>query len=120
MLSGAKNFRVAVKEQGEHIIWLRKIMPGGTDKSYGIQVARLAGIPDGVLRRAAEVLKELESKGKGGKADGIISKSARLQLTLFEAEPHPVIEKIANLDLSVLSPIEALNILYELQKSAKD
>jgi DNA mismatch repair protein MutS len=119
-LTGAKNFRVAVKEQGEHIIWLRKIMPGGTDKSYGIQVARLAGIPDPVLRRAAEVLKELETKDKGVKTNPIVSKAARLQLTLFEAERHPVIDKIEDLDLAVLSPIEALNVLYQLQKEVKN
>jgi DNA mismatch repair protein MutS len=117
-LPGAKNFRVAVKEQGEHIIWLRKIMPGGTDKSYGIQVARLAGIPDIVLRRASDILKGLESKNKGGSAP-VISKSAKLQLTLFEAERHPAVEKLDELDLAVLSPIEALNVLYELQKSVK-
>ena len=114
-LPGAKNFRVAVKEQGEHIIWLRKIMPGGTDKSYGIQVARLAGVPDTVLRRASEVLKDLEAKGKGSKTT-VISKSAKVQLTLFEAERHPVIDQLEELDLSVLSPIEALNVLYQLQK----
>jgi DNA mismatch repair protein MutS len=119
-LPGAKNFRVAVKEQGEHIIWLRKIMPGGTDKSYGIQVARLAGIPDSVLHRATDVLKELESKDKGAKPSAVISKAAKLQLTLFEAEPHPVVAKIQDLDLAVLSPIEALNVLYELQKSVKE
>jgi DNA mismatch repair protein MutS len=117
-LPGAKNFRVAVKEQGEHIIWLRKIMRGGTDKSYGIQVARLAGLPDSVLKRAADVLKDLESKDKGTKPN-IISKSAKLQFTLFEAERHPVLDQLEEMDLSVLSPIEALNALYLLQKSVK-
>ena len=119
-LPGTRNFRVAVKEQGEHIIWLRKIMPGGTDKSYGIQVARLAGVPDSVLRRATDVLKELESKDKGSKSSQVISKAAKLQLTLFEAEKHPAVERLQDLDLAVLSPIEALNVLYELQKSAKE
>jgi DNA mismatch repair protein MutS len=119
MLPGAKNFRVAVKEQGEHIIWLRKIMPGGTDKSYGIQVARLAGIPESVLHRAADVLKDLESKGKNSSRAPVISKAAKLQLTLFEVERHPVLDKIANIDLSVLSPIEAMNKLYELQNDLK-
>jgi DNA mismatch repair protein MutS len=118
-LPGARNFRIAVKEQGEHIIWLRKIMPGGTDKSYGIQVARLAGIPDSVLHRAADVLKELESKDKGARSTPVISKAAKLQLTLFEVERHPALDRIEDLDLAVLSPIEALNILYELQKSVK-
>jgi DNA mismatch repair protein MutS len=73
-----------------------------------------------VLRRAAEVLKELETKDKGVKTNPIVSKAARLQLTLFEAERHPVIDKIEDLDLAVLSPIEALNVLYQLQKEVKN
>ena len=116
-LPGAKNFRVAVKEQGEHIVWLRKIMPGGTDKSYGIQVARLAGVPDPVLRRAGEVLLTLEAGGKDtAQAGEIASRSRRLQMTLFEAAEHPVVEELAALDLATLSPIEALTKLYDLQR----
>jgi len=122
-LAGVKNFRVAVKEQGDHIVWLRKIMPGGTDKSYGIQVAKLAGVPDPVLRRAREVLKTLESMGKGEGAVGgtdagerLSSQTHRLQATLFEAERHPVLEELESLDLGTLSPIESLTKLYELQR----
>ena len=122
-LGGVKNFRVAVKEQGDHIVWLRKIMPGGTDKSYGIQVAKLAGVPDPVLRRAREVLKTLESMGKGegavGGADAgerLSSQTQRLQATLFEAERHPVLDELESLDLGTLSPIESLTKLYELQR----
>ena len=89
--AGVKNFRVAVKEQGDHIVWLRKIMPGGTDKSYGIQVAKLAGVPEPVLKRAREVLQTLESMGKGdGPAALLAARTQRLQTTLFEAERHPV------------------------------
>lgn len=117
-LPGVKNFRVAVKEQGEHIVWLRKIMPGGTDKSYGIQVARLAGVPDLVLRRAADVLKMLETTGK--RTPEISAKTQRLQMTLFEAERHPVLDELESLDLGTLSPIEALTKLYELQRRAGD
>jgi len=99
ILEGTKNYRVAVKEQGDHIIWLRKIMPGGTDRSYGIQVARLAGdIVAGIAAAAKQTKK--------------------LQLTLFEVEVHPVVEQLQNVDLSVLSPIEALNLLYSLQNQA--
>jgi DNA mismatch repair protein MutS len=120
-LSGAKNFRIAVKEQGSHIVWLRKIMPGGTDKSYGIQVARLAGLPEVVLQRAGQVLKSLESSHKNGAKPGadIATKAQKLQLTLFEAERHPVVDELEKLDLETLSPIEALTKLYELQKKAK-
>ena len=122
-LAGVKNFRVAVKEQGDHIVWLRKIMPGGTDKSYGIQVAKLAGVPDPVLRRAREVLKTLESMGKGEGAVGgtdagerLSAQTQRLQATLFEAERHPVLDELESLDLGTLSPIESLTKLYELQR----
>jgi len=115
--AGVKNFRVAVKEQGDHIVWLRKIMPGGTDKSYGIQVAKLAGVPDPVLKRAREVLQTLESMGKGdGPAAHLAARTQRLQTTLFEAERHPVLDELEGLDLGTLSPIEALTKLYDLQR----
>ena len=116
-LSGVQNFRVAVKEQGDHIVWLRKIMPGGTDKSYGIQVAKLAGVPDPVLKRAREVLKTLEALGKGEEAARKLStQTHQLQATLFEAERHPVLDELDSLDLATLSPIEALTRLYDLQR----
>jgi DNA mismatch repair protein MutS len=116
-LPGAKNYRIAVKEQGDHIVWLRKIMPGGTDKSYGVQVARLAGIPEEVLARATEVLKALEATNKNGKSPmNLPASTQRLQLTLFEAERHPVLDELESLDVSTLSPIEALTKLYELQR----
>jgi len=120
---GVKNFRVAVKEQGDHIVWLRKIMPGGTDKSYGIQVARLAGVPEPVLTRASEVLKTLEATSKGDSAtkNGMkrVAETKRVQLTLFEADRHPVVDELEELDLSTLSPIEALTKLYDYQKRIK-
>jgi DNA mismatch repair protein MutS len=122
-LPGAKNFRVAVKEQGDHIVWLRKIMPGGTDRSYGIQVAKLAGVPDPVLQRAREVLKTLESTAKtNGQSPppNIAKQTQRLQMTLFEMERHPVLDDLASLDLGTLSPIEALTTLYDLQRKAKE
>ena len=122
-LKGVKNYRIAVREEKDRIVWLRKIMPGGTDRSYGVEVARLAGLPSEVIDRASEILKELESNGTGSKA---VSKGAKvsartqtLQMALFEAEKHPVIEELEKLDTSVMSPIEAMNKLYELQKKAK-
>lgn len=124
-LAGAKNFRVAVKEKGDHIVWMRRIMPGGTDKSYGIQVAKLAGVPDAVLVRARQVLVALESSSKPDKGNTradfeqlLNQQTKRLQLTLFETEPNPLIEELRTLDLGTLSPIEALNVLYRLQKLA--
>ncbi|HEY3333082.1 MAG TPA: DNA mismatch repair protein MutS [Capsulimonadaceae bacterium] len=117
-LDGAKNYRIAVKEQGDHIVWLRKIMPGGTDKSYGVQVARLAGLPETVLQRAAEILKGLEARDKqsGKKGVDIQSTKKKLQLTLFETERHPVIDEIEQLDVATLSPIEALTLLYDMKR----
>jgi len=122
-LKGVRNYRIAVREEKDRIVWLRKIMPGGTDRSYGVEVARLAGLPSEVIDRAGEILKELESNGTGSRA---VSKGAKikartetLQMTLFESEKHPVIEELEKLDTSVMSPIEAMNKLYELQKRAK-
>ena len=119
-LTGVKNYRIAVREEKDRIVWLRKIMPGGTDRSYGIEVARLAGLPKEVIDRAGEILKDLESNGSAGKRVGkeakVSERKQTLQMTLFENEKHPVIEELEKLDTSVMSPIEALNKLYELQK----
>src|SRR5205814_93312 len=123
-LPGVKNYRAAVKEDGHHIVWLRKIIPGGTDRSYGIQVARLAGLPDGVITRAREVLADLEasSGGVNGRLPApsaqITESRQRVQLALFEAEENPVLEQLRKLDLTTMTPIEALTILYQLQKKA--
>lgn len=119
-LKGVKNYRIAVREEKDRIVWLRKIMPGGTDRSYGVEVARLAGLPHEVIDRANEILKELESNGTGSKTVSkgakVSARTEKLQMTLFEAEKHPVIEELEKLDTSVMTPIEALNKLYELQK----
>lgn len=118
---GIKNYRIAVREDNERVIWLRKIMPGGTDKSYGIQVARLAGLPAGVIERAQEVLSELEA-GDGGCAlqeQRIPTKKEKLQLTLFEASEHPVLAELSKLDVGTITPIEALTKLYDFQNRLK-
>jgi DNA mismatch repair protein MutS len=116
------NFRVAVKEQGDHIVWLRKLVPGGTDRSYGIQVARMAGVPVEVIDRAKEVLKELERTGAGATRDlvgsdaGVAPRRQKVQLTLFEAEKHPVLEELELLDVTALTPIEAMMKLDEWKR----
>lgn len=122
-LKAVKNYRIAVREEKDRIVWLRKIVPGGTDKSYGIEVARLAGLPQEAIERAKEILKELESNGAQAKT---VTKNAKvsvrretLQMSLFEAEKHPVIEELEKLDVSVMSPIEALNKLDELQRRVR-
>lgn len=141
-LPGVKNYCIAVKEQGDDIVFLRKIMRGGADKSYGIQVARLAGVPDPVLKRASEIVQELMSNDLAGRARNIAEKTANEkeqetskntrfvkknrdiegQLSFFGNEApadSPVLSKIRNTDLSELTPIAALNLLYELQEEAK-
>jgi DNA mismatch repair protein MutS len=120
-----RNFRIAVKETGDRIVWLRKIVAGGTDKSYGVQVARMAGLPPEVIARAKEILGDLERQGRSKRdtlagVPTIAARSQRLQMTLFESEPHPALEHLRQLDLSTLSPIEALNVLYQLQKDARE
>jgi DNA mismatch repair protein MutS len=119
-----RNFRIAVKETGDRIVWLRKIVAGGTDKSYGVQVARMAGLPQEVIARALEVLSDLEKSDRAKRdtahGSGVAARTQKLQMTLFEAEPHPVLEQIKRLDLATLSPIEALNLLYQMQKDAKE
>ncbi len=120
-----KNYRVSVKERGDQIIWLRKLVPGGTDKSYGIQVARMAGIPSEVLDRAFQVLKSLEKSSAGaGKqlaaADSMEPiRKKKIQLTLFEQEEHPVLEQLRTLELSALTPVEALMKLDQWQRELK-
>jgi DNA mismatch repair protein MutS len=118
-----RNFRIAVKETEDRIVWLRKIVAGGTDKSYGIQVARMAGLPPEVITRAREVLDDLEKsdrhKRDTTRNSTVTARTQRMQMTLFEAEPHPVIEELKRLDISTLSPIEALNLLYRMQQEAK-
>ncbi|MGQ9923908.1 MAG: DNA mismatch repair protein MutS [Armatimonadota bacterium] len=120
-LPGVRNYRVAVREEADRIIWLHRIMPGGTDRSYGIQVARLAGLPEEVVARAQEVLRDLEEDESGA---GISPRRAPApaqvrQLTLFEAAPSPVVEKLKKMDISTMTPVEALTALWQLQKEAE-
>jgi DNA mismatch repair protein MutS len=120
-LPNVKNFRIAVKETGDRILWLRKVLPGGTDKSYGIQVARMAGLPPTVIQRAQEILGDLEKDGSkrrdtlGGAK--VSAKTEKVQLTLFEAEENPILEELRNLDLDTLTPVEALIQLQKLKRS---
>jgi DNA mismatch repair protein MutS len=118
-----KNLNIAVREWNEQIIFLRKIIKGPASHSYGIQVARLAGLPSAVIDRAKEILANLESgemaeEGQprlAQRADGIHQPPSP-QMSLFDAGVDPVREKLADLDISVISPLEGLNFLHELQK----
>ena len=124
-LDGVNNYCIAVKEEGEDIVFLRKIVRGGADKSYGIQVARLAGVPDLVLRRAREIADELSDNDLAIRTDKItisdslkmMNKEEERQLSLFDfSGPHPVVERIKALDLDNMTPMQALKVLHQLKK----
>lgn len=111
-LPGIRNYNVAVAENGTQVIFLHKIVPGGSDRSYGIHVAQLAGIPRPVISRASEILSQLEaSSGSTVK----VEQGQSQQLTLFP-ETNPLLDELKGLDVNTLPPIEALNILYEWRK----
>ena len=115
LLDGVKNYSIAVKKRGDDIIFLRRIVKGGADDSYGIEVAKLAGIPQSVITRAKQILKELESKD--GKT--IVKESAREsnpQMSLLAVSENPALERLRKVDLNTITPIEAMNLLYELKK----
>ena len=125
LLPALVNMNVAVKEAGDDIVFLRRLEPGGSDRSYGIQVGRLAGLPDGVVGRAREILGELEGththhgEGLGRRAKGRPESTAPPdQLSMFGAEPHPVVEKLKEMNIDGLTPLEALNRLAELKEEA--
>jgi len=116
-LSGVKNYHVAVKETGGGIVFLRKVEPGAADRSYGIEVAKLAGLPNEVIARAREVLAEHESAER--LATDHLSPGASppvTQLTIFTPLSQPVLDKLREVDLNRLTPLEALNLLAELKK----
>jgi DNA mismatch repair protein MutS len=117
-LSGVKNYHVSVKETGTGIVFLRRVEPGAADRSYGIEVAKLAGLPDEVVRRAREVLAEhenAESRLSSQIAAGDSPAPRAAQLTIFTPLSQPVLERLRELDLNRLTPLEALNLLAELK-----
>jgi len=121
-LSGVKNYHVSVKEAGGSVVFLRKVEPGAADRSYGIEVAKLAGLPNEVVVRAREVLAEHESSERrltehltpGSTPEERIERPT--QLTIFTPLSQPVLEKLREVDLNRLTPLEALNLLAELKK----
>jgi DNA mismatch repair protein MutS len=117
ILPRVKNFNVAVAEEGDKVIFLHKIVPGGTDRSYGIHVAQLAGLPKSVVVRAQEVLAELESHSS--RRNKVPHRKTSLQIPLF-SKGSLIAEEIARLDIDSMSPLEAITKLYELQRMAKE
>ncbi len=120
-LPRVKNFNVAVSEEGGEVTFLYKIVPGGVDKSYGIHVARLAGLPKSVVHRAQAVLTELEgdSQAAAKPLPRRRRKEVPAQQFSFFGQKPPVMEELEKLDINSLTPLEALNKLYELQKKAR-
>jgi len=110
-LGGVRNFRVAVREWNDEIVFLHKVQAGSTDRSYGIHVARLAGLPAAVVARARGLLAELEASRQQA-----VDQSDAEQLGLFAAAPEPLATELAQLDLAHLTPLEALNLLAKWQQ----
>ena len=117
-LSGVKNYNIAVKKHGDDITFLRRIVRGGADDSYGIEVAKLAGLPNFVINRAKAVLKEIESEGVVREVTKPAQES--LQLPLGVGEYNDVIEELKNIDVNVLTPIETMSVLSEIVKRVKN
>jgi DNA mismatch repair protein MutS len=122
LLPRIRCMNVAVTEENGQVVFLRKIVAGGADRSYGIHVAQLAGIPRPVIHRAQEILAELEHKGDAKarrKAMHDITMPAAWQMTLFASEQHPLLDELKNLAIDELTPIEAISKLYEFQQKAQ-
>jgi len=120
-LQHARNYNVAVRETGDTVIFLHRLEPGGTDRSYGIHVAQLAGLPDGVVRRAREILGTLEGEHRVVPGQPEAPRDPG-QLPLFTevAPPDPMVEELRLIDVNALTPIEALNRLADLKRRAED
>ena len=116
LLDGVKNYSIAVKKRGDDITFLRRIVRGGADDSYGIEVAKLAGVPQSIISRAKEILAELESGGNNNERKTLKDTDNDIQLSLMGAVQSPVIDMIKNADLNTLTPIEAMNLLYKLKE----
>ena len=120
--NGVKNYSVLVKEVGQNIAFLRKIVPGGADESYGIEVARLAGLPKNLLKRAKDILVRLEKKDAKVMKEETRAKVKGdvVQLGLFDFEKEMILEKLKTLDVMNITPMEAMRVLFELNNEVKE
>ena len=134
-MDNVNNYCIAVKENGDDIVFLRKIIKGGADKSYGIQVAKLAGVPDMVIDRAKEIVSELTDNDITEKVQSIAKDSKDLkktkvthyddvdidQMSLFDTvTDEDVLKRLKEIDITTLTPMDALNTLYKLQSDLKN
>ena len=118
-LEGVRNYNVSVREWGEQVVFLHRIVPGGSDRSYGLHVARLAGVPGGVIDRARVILEILQGKAERREAlpglGGGDEAAAPRQLSLFDPEGDPVIQALREADVNRMTPLEALELLARLK-----
>ena len=113
-LAGVRNLNTSVKKRGDEVIFLRKIVPGGADRSYGVEVAKLAGVPDSVIRRSKAILNELESGAPAPAAAPAPAEDGQLSFAAVSEER--IADRLRRLDLNTLTPIEAMNLLFELKQ----
>jgi DNA mismatch repair protein MutS len=115
ILPRVHNYNVAVAEEGDHVVFLHRVVRGKADRSYGIYVAKLAGVPKGVVNRANEILHDLEAQGSNFQMREQ-AKDSQYQISLFDDRRHPAIEALRKLDIENMSPIDAITRLYELKR----
>ena len=115
-VSGVRNYNITAKKQKGELVFLRKIVRGAADDSYGIEVAKLAGLPEGVIQKAKGYLKELEADGV---PRPVFSFEEDDQLSLADLAADELRQTLRDLELNTLTPIEAMNLLYELQRKAR-
>ena len=117
---GVKNYNIAVKKRGDDITFLRRIIAGCADGSYGIEVAKLAGVPASVVERAKVVLRELEGEGLKAPVKHYEQQETEIQISFCNKNADEIVEKLKNIDVNTLTPIEAMSVLFELSKKAKN
>lgn len=128
-IEGLRNLNIAVKEWKGDIVFLRRLVPGPADRSYGIEVARLAGVPRGVVERAREILAKLEEKSQDNQSKGAVERASQTLLPGFGAPPieiseelveHPIITQLVDLDVDGMTPIQALMLLNQWKDMIKE
>ena len=123
LLDGVKNYSRAVKKRGDDITFLRRIVKGGADESFGIEVAKLAGVPDSVVRRAKVILKELEQNKidiEFKAEDAVVEEEEDIQYNFSANGKNEILEILKATDANTLTPIEAMQTLYDLTKKAEE
>ena len=115
-IEGVKNYHIAAKKRGDGIVFLRKIVPGGADQSYGVEVAKLAGVPGRVVDRARAILAELEAQGGTAPGPSAPASEDSGQVSLGDLAGATVLDELRQTAVDTLTPIEALNLLYRLKQ----